>query len=309
MRRAALLLAVAVAACSLAASTGGPRLDLDAKVAWRESWQGFGGFSGLEVLDGGTRFLTISDRGFWATGTMERRDGTLIAAHIARRGRLHEISGKRVRSGSYDAEGLTMDAQGRPYVSYEGFHRVRRYNSINAAATALPSDPDFAKLQGNSGLEAIAIDRDGTLYAIPERSGKLDRPFPVYRLRDGVWDKPFRIPREGNFLISDASIGPEGDLYVLERDFSWLGFRTRVRRFTIGPDALGNETTLLETSLNQLDNMEGISVWRDPEGHTRVTLLSDDNFFPLQQTLFAEYLLVGDEARPTQPPKATEAAR
>ena len=39
--------------------------------------------------------------------------------------------------------------------------------------------------------------------------------------------------------------------------------------------------------------MEGISVWRDDAGRTRVTLISDDNFFPLQQTMIAEYLLDG----------------
>jgi hypothetical protein len=39
--------------------------------------------------------------------------------------------------------------------------------------------------------------------------------------------------------------------------------------------------------------MEGISVWRDGEGAIRVTLLSDDNFFPLQRTMFAEFLVVG----------------
>ena len=40
--------------------------------------------------------------------------------------------------------------------------------------------------------------------------------------------------------------------------------------------------------------MEGISVWRDAAGRTRVTLISDDNFFALQRTVIVEYLLVGD---------------
>ena len=39
--------------------------------------------------------------------------------------------------------------------------------------------------------------------------------------------------------------------------------------------------------------MEGLSVWRDDAGRIRVVLISDDNFFPLQQTIFAEYLLQG----------------
>ena len=82
---------------------------------------------------------------------------------------------------------------------------------------------------------------------------------------------------------------------MLERDFSWLGgFATRVRRFTLGPDGLGDEVTLLETRFGELDNMEGISVWRDAAGpHPRRRCISDDNFFPLQRTMLAEYLLVG----------------
>ncbi len=67
-----------------------------------------------------------------------------------------------------------------------------------------------------------------------------------------------------------------------------------MRRFTLGPDGFGDEVTLLETPFGELDNMEGISIWRDGEGRIRVTLISDDNFFPLQQTMFAEYVLTGE---------------
>ena len=39
--------------------------------------------------------------------------------------------------------------------------------------------------------------------------------------------------------MTDADFGPDGQLYLLERDFGWLaGFATRVRRFTLGPDGL-----------------------------------------------------------------------
>jgi hypothetical protein len=49
--------------------------------------------------------------------------------------------------------------------------------------------------------------------------------------------------------------------------------------------------TLLETGFGATDNLEGISVWRDQAGRTRVTLVSDDNFFALQRTVVMEYLL------------------
>lgn len=276
------------------------RLELDAQVVWRNGWKDFGGFSGLWVSPDGGRFIAISDRGSWIEGPLERENGHLVRARRGASGHLHGISGARVEAGDVDAEGLAVDGRGRAYVSYESFHRVRRYDDLRGPAAMVPSHPDFERFEQNSGLESLALDSEGTLYAIPERSGAVRRPFPVYRLRaDGHWDKPYAIPRRGTFLVSDADFGPDGNLYVLERDFAWLGgFRTRVRRFTPGPDGLGEEATLLETSFMELDNMEGISVWRDENGRIRVTMISDDNFFPLQKTMFAEYVLTGQGASP-----------
>ena len=68
---------------------------------------------------------------------------------------------------------------------------------------------------------------------------------------------------------------------------------TRVRRFDVGPDGFTDEVTLLRTDFGALDNMEGLAAWRDPQGRIRVTLLSDDNFFVLQRTMFAEFILEG----------------
>jgi hypothetical protein len=294
MRRALLALLV-VAVTAAAAPAAGPRLILDAKVPWHESWSHFGGFSGLEVLDGGKDFLALSDRGRWATGTMDRgRDGKLRAAQMTGKGELHDRRGTRRRGVTFDSEGLAIDPQGRVYVSFEGQDRIRRYDEPGGPAVAIPNHPDFAKFPPNLGLESIAIDARGTLYAIPEAPLAPGQPFPVYRFRGGSWDKPWTIRPRGDFRISDADIGPDGRLYVLEREFSWVGFRTRVRSFAIAPDRLTDEATLLTTRLNELDNMEGISVWTDPRGRIRVTLISDDNFFRLQRTEFAEYVLDED---------------
>ncbi len=185
-----------------------------------------------------------------------------------------------------------MDAQGRAFVSFEGFDRIRRYDDIAGPAASVPGHPAFDRLQRNSALEALAIDTEGRLYAIPERSGGLDRPFPVWRFESGRWERWSDLRRDGPYLVVGADIGPDGRLYVLERDFRWIAFATRVRRFEIGPDGLGNEETLLETALGDFQNMEGISVWRDAAGTLRVTLISDDNFHPLQRTEIAEFRLV-----------------
>jgi len=156
------------------------------------------------------------------------------------------------------------------------------------------SPRDFARLQQNGGIETLALDAAGTLYAIPERSGALSRPFPVYRLIAGRWDKSWSIPRDGTFVPVDADFGPDGRFYLLERDFKWLGgFATRLRRFDLTAQGFGNEVTLLRTHFGEVDNMEGLAAWRDAAGRTRLTLVSDDNFFPLQQTIFVEYVVEG----------------
>jgi hypothetical protein len=284
---------LAAATCTAVAGSVGPRLQLDAKVTWQEPTGDFGGFSGLAIVDGGAGLVTVSDRGTWSRARIEREDGSIVAVHQTDHGPLRQISGKRLNGQDVDAEGLAVDAQGRAWVSFEHFHRVRRFDDLHGPATEIPGHPDFQRLGNNSGLEALAIDPDGTLYAIPERRGRPRRQIPVFRMRDGAWDIPFRVRYEAPFLVTDAAIGPDGKLYILERDFSWIGFRSRVRRFSIGPDGLGDEVTLLSTIYNSLDNMEGMSVWRDDAGRIRVTLISDDNFFALQKTMLAEYVLVG----------------
>ncbi|MFV0299754.1 MAG: esterase-like activity of phytase family protein, partial [Paracoccus sp. (in: a-proteobacteria)] len=138
-------------------------------------------------------------------------------------------------------------------------------------------------------FEALAIAPDGTLLTLPERSGKLTRPFPVWRWRDGTWDQPFSVPRNGDWLAVGADIGPDGRFYLLERDFKGLlGFRSRVRRFDLSETELTNERTLLESFPLQYDNLEGISVW-DDGSEIRMTLISDDNCGFLQRTELVEF--------------------
>ena len=93
--------------------------------------------------------------------------------------------------------------------------------------------------------------------------------------------------------VSDRGTWARGRLYVLERDFRWLGgFATRIRSFALGSDDLTDEVELFRSPFGALDNMEGIDVGTATDGSIRVTLLSDDNFFPLQRTEIVEFRLV-----------------
>ena len=62
-----------------------------------------------------------------------------------------------------------------------------------------------------------------------------------------------------------ADFDDKGQLYLLERAVSPLGFRSRVRRFDLNAPDLG-ETQLMISGPGRFDNLEALSVWRDPEG-------------------------------------------
>jgi len=279
----ALLILLLLAGCAQAPVAASKLLSA---TTWTSSDASFGGFSGLEVSDDGRSMTTVTDRGIaLVVATLERQDGIITGISNATRTQLPNPRG-RIRQAWADSEGLAIAPDGTLFVSTEGRHKVYSFAPDATRATALPQHPDFPKLQSNSSLEALAIGPDGALYTIPERSGRATRPFPVYRFLNGAWDIPFTIPRRGAHLVVGADIGPDNRLYVLERNFTGIGFQSRVRRFNM--DGSGEET-LIDTANGTHDNLEGISVWRDATGALRITMISDDNFRFFQKTEIVEY--------------------
>lgn len=268
-----------------------PQVDYVATYVWSMDDDTFGGFSGIEISPDGSRFTVLSDRATLRWGHIERdTEGRIQGMEPSGQAHLLDSKGKWLKPGwQGDSEGLAIGPDGTLWVSFEGLTRVVRYDSPDSRGQPLPKPAEFRSMQRNSSLEALAIMPDGTLLTLPERSGEITRPFPVWRWRNGKWDQPFSIPRTGDWLAVGADVGPDGRFYLLERDFrGLLGFRSRVRRFDITDKSLSNETVLLETRSLQYDNLEGISVWRDGQG-IRLTMVSDDNFGMFQRTELVEY--------------------
>jgi hypothetical protein len=266
--------------------------ELLGRYTWASKDERILGLSALHLDESGTKFTALSDRGYFVTGNLTRKDGIVRSVSQVAVKPVQMIKGGKVEGHNSDSEGIAVTPNGDIYVSFEGFHRVRKYSSTNARAVHVEPHSEFKRLQNNSSLEALASDRFGRLYAIPERSGKLDRPFPVYRYKGGRWDNRFSIPRHGKFLVVGADFGPDGNFYLLERDFTWFGgFATRIRKFTLTSNGFSKEQTLVETRYGKHDNLEGISVWRDDAGRIRITLLSDDNDSAFQRTEFVDYVL------------------
>ncbi len=251
-----------------------------------------GGYSGVEVSADGNTLWAITDRGLFTSGTLERNEsGAIISVtNVETRPVMFFDLGVPLNKPHSDIEGLAVSSTGEKFISFEQIPRVRGLHETRIATTWIPEHPDLWELKPNAALEALAIDDNGALYMLPERSGALNRPFPVYRVKDRKWDIPFHIPRRDKLLPVGADFGPDGRLYLLERAFlGFWGFRTRVRAFTIIEDRIAEETVVLETNKSIHDNLEGLSVWRDKTGALRLTMISDNNFNFLQRTEIVEY--------------------
>src|SRR5205085_1741495 len=158
----------------------------------------------------------------------------------------------------------------------------------------------ISKLPNNKGRECLefaprGLPLAGTLIAVSER-GLDDEGNIKGFLIGGPRPGEFSVKRIGEFDVSDCAITPAGDLLLLERSFSRLrGVAMRIRRVPLAelkPGAILDGLALIEADMGyQIDNMEGLSVHRAPNGDLVLTLISDDNFAFYQRTLLLQFTL------------------
>lgn len=249
-----------------------------------------GGFSGVELSEDGLGFYMITDRGYLAQGQLIREKGVLSGFKVDRAQPLRDRFGKVRGLPFTDAEGLALDADGRIYVSFEGADRILFYDTWESYAQWPSYTRAWRALSFNQGLEALAIAPDDVLFTVPERINSGASEALVYRkVPNGPWSQAFTMPIDSEFAPVGADFGPDGRLYVLERGVYLFGFFSRVRSMTIGPDGMDDIQTVLHTKLGEHGNLEGLSVWRDDAGMLRLTMVSDDNFYPFMRGQIVEY--------------------
>jgi hypothetical protein len=260
----------------------------------------FGGFSAIRVKPDGSHFIALSDRGFWLSGCIVYAADHPAGVTDAFMAPVLDSQGK---SSDWDTESLAEDG-GTLYAGIERINRIMRFayrkNGLHARAQPVPVPPELRSLPNNQGLEGLVfVPRKyllgGTLIAFSEQeldpAGNL-----IAFLIGGPHPGLFAVKRTDDYDISDAALLPDGNILILERHLSLIrGVSLRIRRISaaeIKPRAVVDGPTLIEADMRcQIDNMEALSVHSTPSGATVLTLMSDDNFSPLQRTLLLQFTL------------------
>lgn len=264
-----------------------------------------GAISAIRFRPDQRQFVSVLDTGHWLTGAIERDD----------KGRLKGIAEARImpmidRNGGTDAGKGAMDAEGlalrgnHVLVSYEQHHRVDIYPDpgfeISPPDDSLPIPIPRLQLRSNRSLEALMIAPQssplaGAAVIVTEESLD-DQGNMVAAILDGPLHGGLTVRHYGGFDVSDGVFLPDGDLLLLERRFGLAhGLGVRIRRIAgadIKPDAVVDGKVIFKADTReQIDNMEGIDVFRAADGSLHLILISDDNHSILQRSLMLEFRL------------------
>jgi hypothetical protein len=268
----------------------------------------FGGFSALAIDPSGKTLLAVSDAGIWLRATVDYDGRKMRGLSNAVIGPLLGNDGKALRDDQErDSEGMTLidggPAGGTAYIAFERHHRIIRYPfstlKFGPPAGSLALPPGTKRMRPNSGLEAIALLRSGplkgTVVAFSENLTDANGNLQGW-LIGGPAPGPFSLKRLAGFDVTDVALLPDGGLVVLERRFRYSeGIKMRIRRIKASEIKRGalivGETLLEATDALNIDNMEGIAVHRSAAGETILTLISDENYSPLQRTLLMQFAL------------------
>jgi hypothetical protein len=270
----------------------------------RSSFSHFGGISAIRVAADGAHFIALSDKGWWFRGRIVYEGTRPSAIADAEMAPILGADGQPLAArGWFDTESIAEDG-GTLYVGIERVHQIVRFNygkdGLLARGQPIAVPPGLRALPANRGLEALVfvpkgLPLAGTLIAMSERG--LDKAGNLSAfLIGGPSPGNFSVKRHASYDISDAALLPGGDILLLERRFGWnSGLSVRMRRIPLAeikPGAVVDGPVLFEADLGyEIDNMEGLSVHRGAGGETVLTLISDDNFSPLQRTLLLQFTL------------------
>ena len=239
------------------AAVGGP---LRLAGAWDVSTDDrrFGGLSSLSLDQG--RFLAVSD-----LGAVIRFDPPDAASPLADIKDLRDGPGPWAKKWTRDAESLAPDSNGRGWwIGYEQHHSLWLYDPGFDRALA-NVDLDRGDWWDNRGAEAMVADGDDLLI-LAENGLDAMRIAP-----SGI----HKLPLKPGADVAEATLAPDGSIWLLLRSMGWNGIRQRVVPLVRTGDGYGvGQGFPLPRA--RLDNFEGMAIAPLASGGWRFWLVSDN---------------------------------
>lgn len=268
----------------------------------------FGGLSGLGVTGPDGRLVMVSDRGNFVSGQLlydeAARPMGLIGVKVEP---IQNSKGTELpRAYTRDAEALAViNREGKPSavrVGFENLTRVADFTLVGGipqgAAREVTIPKWLSDTRTNETLEAVCIAPDtspiaGSTLLLTEGIIDDDGQHSAYLL--GQNDKgPLSYISGDGTNPTDCAFMPNGDLLVLERGVALLAFQMRLVRIPAAEVKAGAHMkgeVLLHAAGGDIDNMEALAVHAAPDGSTRITLVSDNNFNDWERNLLLEFSL------------------
>ncbi|MDC9826520.1 esterase-like activity of phytase family protein [Devosia sp. ZB163] len=268
----------------------------------------FGGLSGLGFTGPDNKLVMVSDRGNFVTGQLlydeNARPVGLIGVRIEP---IQNSKGDELpRAYTRDAEALTVIFRdGRPSAVRVGFENLTRVADF-ALVDGRPQGPArevsiprwLSDTRTNETLEAVCIAPEaspiaGSTLLLTEGVIDDDGLHSAYLL--GRNDKgPLGYVSGSGTNPTDCAFMANGDLLVLERGIALLAFQMRLVRIPAAEVKAGAHMKgelLLHAAGGDIDNMEALAVHTAPDGSTRITIVSDNNFNDWERNLLLEFSL------------------
>lgn len=263
---------------------------------------GFGGISGFTLGREG-RFLAVTDAGLLLSGRLDTDGDRPTGLSGVKAAALLDDKGRpQARRGRGDAEALAVGPDG-VYVSVEDVNEIWRYplDPLGKAGSIVPA-PAIRNLRNNLGLESLVFIPSGpllgALVGIGETGTDAGADLPGFII-GGRRPGNFTVARSAPFNATDLALGPSGEMYLLERHYAvTTGVKMQIRRFALAdlkPGARLQGEVLGTFDMGyEIDNMEALAVTVNAAGETLLTIVSDDNFSPLQRTTLLRFAVTSN---------------
>lgn len=268
----------------------------------------FGGLSGIGFTGPDRRLVMVSDRGNFVSGQLlydeAARPMGLIGVRIEP---IQNSKGTELpRAYTRDAEALAVivrdDKPSAVRVGFENLTRVADFALVDGIPQGPAREVSIPKwlsdTRTNETLEAVCIAPAtspiaGSTLLLTEGIIDDDGQHSAYLL--GQNDKgPLSYISGDGTNPTDCAFMPNGDLLVLERGIALLAFQMRLVRIPAAEVKAGAHMKgelLLHAAGGDIDNMEGLAVHTAPDGSTRITVVSDNNFNDWERNLLLEFSL------------------